>query len=222
MLTYAVGDIHGRSDLLHMMIEKIKNDRAERMPDQPARVIFLGDFIDRGPDSKGVIETLMSEPLSDEGFEQVCLKGNHEDLMLAFLERDNFLTRSSWFGNGGDATVDSYGDTIPKSHKNWIEQLPLIFVDGEWAFVHAGISENRDINKQLPEVMLWARLKALHEPEYTHRIIHGHTIVSSPTSNSFHVNVDTGGYYSEILTAAVVDTSLPKTTNVEFIDVRNF
>ena len=122
-LVYAVGDIHGRFDLLLKAEEAI----LEHLGDNEGLVIFLGDYVDRGPDSSKVVEYLMSKT--------ICLKGNHEDLMVSALESGNY---GLWVANGGNATLESYGWDIPKSHIEWMKNLPLMVTDGHRIYVHAG------------------------------------------------------------------------------------
>ena len=106
MIHYAIGDVHGRDDLLETMLEHIASDRERRHPDSEATMVFVGDYVDRGPDSAAVIDRLMG---GVDGFDLVCLKGNHEAMMLACTETDDRQAWAGWIHNGGDATIHSFG-----------------------------------------------------------------------------------------------------------------
>jgi serine/threonine protein phosphatase 1 len=154
--TYAIADLHGRFDLLEMALACIA-ERAE----PPATLVTLGDYVDRGPDSRKIIERLMAGPGRD-GWRLICLKGNHEDIMWQTCRR--LPDVDWWLTNGGGATLISYaqhkGDqadvaVVPAAHLDWIEQLPLMHVDAHRVFVHAGIDPNCSLDEQDAEDVIW-------------------------------------------------------------------
>ncbi len=214
---YAVGDIHGRKDLLDELHQKIAEDARGRDADRRV-VVYLGDYVDRGPDSKAVVESLIRSPLG--GFESYYLKGNHEDFLLRFLEAPD--ADASWFGNGGEETLESYGvappetlsteelssvrDTfaaaLPDDHKRFLDSLILYHVEGDYAFVHAGIRPGVPLDKQKPEDLMWIRDDFLYsEDRHSHMIVHGHTISADPEIRASRIGIDTGAFASGILTA---------------------
>ena len=154
--TYAIADLHGRFDLLEMALACI----VER-DEPPATVVMLGDYVDRGPDSRKIIERLMAG-LGRDGWRLICLRGNHEDIMWQTCRR--LPDVEWWLTNGGGATLISYGQQIgdqadvtivPASHLDWIEQLPLMYVDRHRVFVHAGIDPNCSLDEQDAEDVIW-------------------------------------------------------------------
>jgi len=220
---YACGDIHGRLDLL-VAIRKLIVADAKKRNFEDKTIVYLGDYVDRGPDSCGVIELLMNKPLND--FTSIHLKGNHEEIMFKAVEWSTRTTKSSmqswrdmWLLNGGMPTLKSYGidplaldndayadkkvtwsdvrDAIPLEHIYWIKALQNSFIDGDYMFVHAGIMPGLPIQMQKPETMLWIRDRFLNdETAHDYRIIHGHC----PTKGfvdfrSNRVNIDTGAVW---------------------------
>src|SRR5262249_52357538 len=143
---YAIGDIHGRFDLLGLALEAI-GDLAE----QDARLVFLGDYVDRGPQSRQVVEKLMELCASDR---VVCLRGNHEELMVLGLTGDP-QDALMWMVNGGQATVESYGGEFPRRHLKWMADLPVTYETEHQFFVHAGVRPGVPLDKQDPEEMVW-------------------------------------------------------------------
>ena len=136
-ITYGIGDIHGCMDKVVELVRRCNDDAAGR----PMRYVFLGDYVDRGPDSRGVVQFLIDLQRSHVD-RDIFLKGNHEDLMLAAADSEFFEER--WLDNGGAGTLESYGLTsateLPDDHVHWLRQLPLFFDDGRRFFVHAGNS----------------------------------------------------------------------------------
>jgi serine/threonine protein phosphatase 1 len=217
---YAIGDVHGRADLLaelHKRILEDANDAAE------ARrvLVYLGDYIDRGPDSAGVVEKLIESPLPD--FEQVFLMGNHEEFLLHFL--DNPGDGETWLANGGDSTLTSYGvepgdggfvanlmevceqlrERMPAAHLEFYEHLNVAYQEGDYLFVHAGIRPGVPLADQTEEDLLWIRepfLDANEEHEVV--VVHGHTPVKEAQVHDNRIAVDTGAVWSDRLTAVVL------------------
>lgn len=204
MLTYAVGDVHGCLDLLDDLLVRIGTDAAGRSH----RLVFIGDYIDRGPDSAGVVRTLRRLQAERADGTVVCLKGNHEDLLLRALAQPDML--GNWLYNGGDATLASYGaqdvSGMPADDVAWIEALPVVFEDERRCFVHAGLRPGRDRAAQSDRDRLWIRddfLEADHD--FGKYVVHGHTPRPDgrPEIRRFRVNIDTAAVYGGRLTAAL-------------------
>ncbi|MDB5510665.1 MAG: serine/threonine protein phosphatase [Enterovirga sp.] len=205
MLTYAVGDIHGCRDHLADILRQIETHAAGR----PRRLVFIGDYIDRGPDSAGVIATLrrlQAEP----GAEVVCLMGNHEDLMLRALARPDFL--DNWLFNGGDTMLASYGisapEDLPPDVVAWVRSLPTSFEDERRCFVHAGLNPQLDRLSQRDHDRLWIRDQFLGvEHDFGKFVVHGHTPRQDgvPDLRRFRLNIDTAAVYGGRLTAAIFE-----------------
>ena len=166
-LTFAVADLHGRSDLLEAALVAIEGRAAS------GTVVFLGDYVDRGPDGAGVLQRLMDGPPS--GWRWVCLKGNHEAMMALALRNPDRL--DWWIGNGGDATVASYTerrDWVAR-HLPWIEALPAMQADAHRVFVHAGVDRAMPLDAQPDKVLLWKRYAADDAGGHGARhVVHGH------------------------------------------------
>jgi serine/threonine protein phosphatase 1 len=201
--TYAIGDVHGCLDQLERLVDLCERDAAS----ERVKFIFLGDYIDRGPDSRGVIDFLINlQKYSPD--EIICLRGNHEDLLLAALESED--AELHWRQNGAAATLKSYRAQspadIPDKHIYWIRSLPLFHDDGHRYFVHAGIHPDRPINEQRPRDLLWIREPFLSSiANFGRFIVHGHTPISTgaPDLRTNRLNLDTGAVYGRSLTAAV-------------------
>jgi serine/threonine protein phosphatase 1 len=212
---YAVGDIHGRIDLLDRLLARIDADRADR-PVVRAIEVFLGDYVDRGQDSAGVLERLISRGQSHE---TICLLGNHEDCLLEFFTNPGILT--AWSQNGGLTTLLSYGlrpsiqsspeeqrelsaalaAAMPASHRRFLTELPLSFTCGDYFFVHAGVRPGVPLARQREEDLLWIREEFLrHEAAFEKVIVHGHTPVREPDVRANRIDIDTGAYATGRLT----------------------
>lgn len=219
-LTFAIGDIHGRLDLLERAFDAI----ALRADGGEHRIICLGDLVDRGSDSRGVIELLMRA----KGVR--CLKGNHEDLMLRALRGRDAYSVSQWLQNGGGATLTSYGasgrfdpslELVDERHLGWIESLPLAIEDQSRIFVHAGLTPGIPLADQDADTLLWIRERFLRAetiaefPDGKH-IVHGHTPIwagkpdaSRPERLDHRTNLDTGAYMTGILSVGVFEAAEP-------------
>jgi len=216
---YAVGDVHGRADLLGDLHERIARD-ADKAPESRRVIVYLGDYVDRGPDSAGVIDRLIDSPL--DGFESVCLMGNHEQFLLDFLSDPS--VGAQWFSNGGEATLASYGvevkgsdsvnmaevaallrKILPPEHLAFLEGLALSHREGDYFFAHAGIRPGVPLKKQSEDDLLWIREPFLDMPD-THEVVvvHGHTPVNAGEVHDNRIAVDTGAVWSDRLTAAVL------------------
>jgi serine/threonine protein phosphatase 1 len=219
---YAVGDVHGRVDLLRALHQLIHDD-ACRHPAARNVVVYLGDYIDRGQDSSGVIELLLDAPLP--GFSSVHLKGNHEDALLRFL--DDTRIGPAWLFYGGADTLRSYGvappfpptrreellraqaelrQLLPERHRRFMESLPFTYAEGDYLFVHAGLRPGVPLEQQSPEDMLWIRDEFLYSDENFGRVVvHGHSITPRPDVQRNRIGIDTGAYASDRLTALVLE-----------------
>lgn len=219
---YAVGDIHGRADLLRRLNRKIRDDAAGA-EDVRLVVVYIGDYVDRGPDSFGVVETLIEAPL--EGFERHHLKGNHEDFLLRFLETGEH--GEVWMMNGARATLQSYGvewseivyaadglaaarekfrDFMPESHLRFFRGLEMHHREGDYLFVHAGIRPGVALEAQRPFDLMWIRDAFLDSQEdYGCVVVHGHSISPEPDVRPNRIGIDTGAFHSGRLTALVIE-----------------
>jgi serine/threonine protein phosphatase 1 len=219
---YAVGDIHGRVDLLEQMLDALEARAHEDTREGGAPiVIFLGDYVDRGPNSAGVIDLLLRE--RPRGYERRYLKGNHEQAMLAYMEAP--LQNRAWVLQGGAETMRAYGVTppppigateadwliaaeqlrarTPQPHLDFLSGLERYVVYGDYAFVHAGVDASRPLEKQTDTDLFWSRAQFIaSKRRFSHRVVHGHTPVDRPFADERRVAVDTGAYASGILTAA--------------------
>lgn len=217
---YAIGDIHGRADLLEKLLTDIQRDASDGAFTGQPILIFLGDYIDRGFQSKEVIDLLLSELMSP--FETHFLKGNHEAAMLQFLQEPAMGPR--WAEFGGAETLVSYGvrpprmrtsmaewehasDTLnqvlPQEHLDFLLNLKLSVRIGDYLFVHAGVKPGVELAKQSEHDLLWIREEFLNDKRPLGAVVvHGHTPAARPHRDSRRIGIDTGAYLSGRLTAA--------------------
>ncbi len=219
---YAIGDVHGRLDLLGDMVAMIEASAAEDSREGgPPIVVFLGDYIDRGPDSAGVLDLLLSG--RPHGCERRYLRGNHEQSMLAFLAEP--VSNRAWLLQGGVETLLSYGvqppspvaagdeelataadllrARVPPAHIAFLETLERYVALGDYAFVHAGVDASRTLEEQTDRDLYWSRAAFIASKRpFSHRIVHGHTPVDQPYADNRRIAVDTGAYATGTLTAA--------------------
>jgi len=219
---YAVGDIHGQHDRLVKLHEKITAD-AEGTPQRRRVIVYVGDYVDRGPESARVLDLLTGEPLA--GFTRVCLKGNHEEFVLRYLDGD-LEAGADWIAFGGAETLRSYGinatarwpdytelvdwqrqfaERFPAAHRRFLDTLALSHIEGDYAFVHAGVRPGRPLASQTAEDLLWIR-EEFHESTMDHGyvIVHGHSVVTKAQNRANRIGIDTGAGYGERLTAVVL------------------
>lgn len=223
---YAIGDIHGRLDLLEKLHQQIAEHLQQKPTSSKVYLIHLGDYVDRGLYSNGVIERLSTLQL--DGVNSVInLMGNHEDLLLHFL--NNPETGRAWLQLGGDATLLSYGvgitpqvapaDRFEAIRDDFLEKMPAHHLDflknlnryqriGDYLFVHAGLFPNRHWERQRPEDFIWIRQQFTESrADHGAMVVHGHHITETPDEQPNRVGVDTGAYFSGILTALVQEGS---------------
>jgi serine/threonine protein phosphatase 1 len=203
-LTYAVGDIHGCYTKLVNLFEHC----AEHCGPMEPSFVFIGDYIDRGRQSRAVVRLLIELQSGAPG-QFVCLRGNHEEMLVCASEGND---EALWLENGGYETLDSYGvshaDAIPAEHLAWFRSLPLAISDGRRFFVHAGIQPGVPLERQEKEVMLWIREPFLSDRrDHGQYIVHGHTPLATARAEFLpnRLNLDTGAVFGGPLTAAVFD-----------------
>lgn len=216
---YAIGDVHGRHDLLQLLLARIEDDRARQ--GGQGQILFLGDYVDRGTDSRQVIETLAAGQ-AERGW--ICLKGNHEAMMLDVL--GGHRPWDVWLANGGVETLFSYGvsareyvaarqfealreaalGAVPADHLAFLRELSLSHRIGDYFFCHAGIRPGVPLDQQDPEDLLWIR-DVFIDSVVPHggRVVHGHTPVMEPEILPNRINVDTGAYLTNRLSCAVIE-----------------
>jgi serine/threonine protein phosphatase 1 len=217
-LTYAIGDIHGYDDLFERMIERIHAD-SESLGERP-RIVLLGDYIDRGPSSRQVLDRV-GHLLAAGWCDVVALMGNHEEALLRFLDEPEF--GDTWRDWGGAATLDSYGVIMPymaRSQEVWeqvsrdfaarfdpahlelLRAMPSSFQADDYLFVHAGVDPDRPLAEQGSATFMYIRgrfLRADQACEYV--VVHGHSPHKVPVNMRWRIGIDTGVYYTGVLTA---------------------
>lgn len=217
---YAVGDVHGRADLLAHVLSRIDTHREQHATSRAIEV-FLGDYIDRGPNSSQVIDLLSERRLSHE---TMFLKGNHETYIFDFLDDPTSLEH--WRHYGGYETLLSYGlkpplrtdafeqralamsfgQALPQTHKEFLSGLKTTFTCGDYLFVHAGIRPGIPLDQQHEEDLLWIRDDfLLSEENFGKYVVHGHSPVREPDIRHNRINIDTGAYATGKLTCAVIE-----------------
>ncbi|MBL8555993.1 MAG: serine/threonine protein phosphatase [Phenylobacterium sp.] len=219
-LVYAVGDVHGYAAALKALLADIARDAEASRPAETPLLVFVGDYVDRGPDSRGVIDLILETEASGR-FEVVALKGNHEDALLRFLEEPAYA--SSWIGNWGETTIISYGivppephDTaaceraqarfaaaFPEGHRAFLGRLALQQTVGDYLFVHAGVRPGVALDAQIPRDLMWIRYDFLEcADDFGKVVVHGHTpSAGRPEIKANRINIDTGVYFTGLLTA---------------------
>lgn len=221
MRVYAIGDIHGRLDLLDKLLDKISADRAAH-PAERHKLIFLGDYVDRGNHSRELLDLLSQGPIA--GFETIYLCGNHEDFLLRFL--DDTTDGSTWLYYGGANTMISYGipasplesdpnrliaiqqklrNTLPESHLAFLRGLEISHTVGDYFFVHAGIRPGIPLAEQSKEDLLWIREPFLaSNKDHGSVVVHGHSVRMRPEMMANRIGIDTGAYDTGVLTCLVL------------------
>jgi serine/threonine protein phosphatase 1 len=219
---YAIGDIHGRADLLRALTALIRDDARRRQAPRNVAV-YLGDYVDRGPHSRDVIDLLRSEPLP--GFEHIHLRGNHEDVMLRFLV--DISVGPSWLAFGGRETLQSYGvdapfpeaapdeleraqralaQRLPAEHLAFLRGLRLLHQEGDFCFVHAGVKPGVPLDRQREQDLLWIRDEFLaSNAEFGRIVVHGHSISPVPEVRRNRIGIDTGAFRTDRLTCLVLE-----------------
>lgn len=226
-MIYAIGDIHGRCDLLTALMQGIAQDCLHR-PNQRTVVIYLGDYLSRGPDSRAVVEQVMSwRPATAGTVEIITLKGNHEELALRYLDGELEAGRQ-WFDHDGLDTLADYGvsaadaaardDTsllalrdrfaqaLPPEHLAFLQSLAVNHREQDYHFVHAGVRPSVALAQQNDHDQIWIRKRFL-ESELDHGavVVHGHSISAEPAVRDNRIGIDTGAPVSGVLTCLLLD-----------------
>jgi serine/threonine protein phosphatase 1 len=217
---YVIGDIHGRSDLLDEMIQRIGQDLVSNPPGSAA-VVTLGDYVDRGPDSRGVLDRLTRNPFP---IPYVPLKGNHEELFELFLEDPE--VGSQWRHLGGLETLHSYGvpvpslmrgkgfeeasgllrEKVPETHFAFLSSLKLFIATPRYFLCHAGVRPGVPLDRQDARDLLWIRDEFLNSTRNFGKIVvHGHTPVERPEVLPNRIGIDTGAFATGCLTCVVLE-----------------
>jgi serine/threonine protein phosphatase 1 len=206
---YAVGDIHGRLDLLTDLMARVAADAGRHPADQRRQLVFLGDYIDRGTESRGVIDALLCPGWPD--FPRIFLMGNHEEAMLEFL--DEQTDGVAWLTYGGLETLLSYGVAIkrlptsvdsaaelrealraavPRGHVDFLRSCVLSHAEGDYVFVHAGVRPGRPLERQDRQDLLWIRDEFLRAPGALPGkvVVHGHTICDAPQDLGHRIDIE--------------------------------
>lgn len=219
---YAIGDVHGRLDLLEDLLVRIREDAAQHPSDSARSLIFLGDYVDRGPESRGVVDAVMSDL---PGFTTIRLLGNHEEALLSFLDGES--DGIDWLSFGGLETLLSYGvplrslpnsgeavralqaaliEAVPERHVAFFRGCLLHYTVGDYVFVHAGVRPGITLEKQSQTDLLWIRDDFLRARAALpgRVVVHGHTICDLPQDRGHRINIDTGAFVSGRLTSLVL------------------
>lgn len=219
---YAVGDIHGRLDLLRILHDRIVEDAAD-FTGAAKVLVYLGDYVDRGLQSRETVDYLLDEPLA--GFERVFLMGNHERALLDFL--DDSRVAIDWMSYGGDATLYSYGvgldgprtqaetlvklqakfrANLPARHLEFYRSLVMTHVEGDYYFAHAGVRPGVALDRQQESDLLWIRDEFLESSaNFGKVVVHGHTITRAPEVKRNRIGIDTGAFASGKLTCLALE-----------------
>jgi serine/threonine protein phosphatase 1 len=225
---YAIGDIHGRADLLIATFAAIDSDRktdeARGIDPRLVTEVYLGDYVDRGSHSRQVIDLLIERQRQRS---IVCLAGNHESVFFDLLSGNGAY--EEWLPFGGRETILSYGlsptdlaamsaadrltaiqTAVPTEHRSFLASLVLSWTTGEYVFVHAGVRPGVTIEDQSPRDLLWIRGQFLDsEVSLGAIVVHGHTPVAEPDFRRYRINIDTGAYLSGRLTCMKIDAEGP-------------
>ena len=218
---YAIGDIHGRLDLLDRAIAAIRRDIEEHGP--AALTVTLGDYIDRGPQSRGVLDRLIENPFPAP---YVALKGNHEKMLADFLA--DSATGPYWGSQGGLETIRSYGvhvgaltnfarardelqAALPEAHVQFLRSLKTSLSRGKYFFCHAGVRPGVPLERQSEDDLLWIRDEFLGSGmDFGKIVVHGHTPVPEPEVLPNRIGIDTGAFATGRLTCVALDGGAPR------------
>lgn len=222
---YAVGDIHGRHDLLAGLLPKLREDARAQSDERRPVLLLLGDYIDRGDHSREVLDLILAESALHGPWDKlIALRGNHEAALLDFLDTPE--QGSNWLSFGGKQTLASYGLPVPKArpskeeltelanglsramgpHVDFLNRTAHAFRSGAVVFAHAGIDPTKNLNEQPEEATLWGRSPFLEQgAPASLRVVHGHWDDPEPVVSAQRICLDTGAYYSGKLTAARLD-----------------
>lgn len=218
---YIIGDIHGQYDQLCSLLDAISSRHHWMFEDCTGTLVFLGDYIDRGANSKSVIQRVMT---GIDGFKSIFLKGNHEELLMKCLETDDHSVWRTWMAVGGRPALKSFGfdpvlgvpgperlsEAIGSHTLDWLKSLQLYYRGNDFICVHAGLSPGVSLENQSEKDMLWIRRKFLdRDYDFGFGVIHGHTPSDRPVVKRHRIGIDTGAGQDGTLTALVVDRAWP-------------
>ncbi|HMN75304.1 MAG TPA: metallophosphoesterase [Burkholderiaceae bacterium] len=221
---YAVGDVHGRADLLDALIARIAADAAGRRARKRV-IVMLGDYVSRGSSSRRVIEALLAPPPA--GFDRITLRGNHEDYWLHYLDGDLDFGRR-WFNWGGLAVLADYGvdigardwhddatladvrtrlaAAIPAAHRAFVSATRTSWRSGDYLFVHAGVRPGVPLEQQDAHDLMWIRQPFLDSTaDHGAVVVHGHCIADAPVLRANRIGIDTGAFRSGVLTCVALE-----------------
>jgi len=218
---YAIGDVHGRLDLLQKMLDRIGAHSDERPAPRALHLVFLGDLVDRGPDSAGVLALV--HDLQRRNGQVLALMGNHEEAMVQALDGDEDMLRT-WLAVGGMETLASFdvappqpGEpsraflrrarrAIPAPWLSWLAGLPLSAESGDYFFAHAGVRPGIPLHRQARRDLLWIREDFLEDPrDHGAVVVHGHSVTRTADRRANRIGIDTGAYRSGTLTAIYLE-----------------
>jgi serine/threonine protein phosphatase 1 len=211
---YAIGDIHGCDAQLATLHQKIAVDLARRPVHAPL-LLHIGDYVDRGPNTAGVVARLLRGSVIDH-VPVINLKGNHEQTMLDALSGDR-AAGTDWLFQGGRPALESYGadpdgprerwvEAIPTAHLGFLRELTMTHQEGGYLFVHAGIRPGIPLDAQAPEDLLRIRQPFLYTDQpFGAVVVHGHTPVKAPVVRANRIDIDTGAVFGGPLTCAVLE-----------------
>ena len=228
---YAIGDVHGRYDLLKLLLDAIGAHSSALGTPETLHIVFLGDLVDRGPDSARVVDLVAG--LESDTDQVIALMGNHEEAMLKALDGDLMILQK-WLTVGGAETVRSYGldlpepgadmrryarrlgRHIPRRHARWLRTMPLTARSGDYFFCHAGVRPGVPLHRQSREDLLWIRSDFLDaEEDFGAVIVHGHTISRAVVDRPNRIGIDTGAYTTGLLTALYLEDDRREVISVD-------
>jgi serine/threonine protein phosphatase 1 len=218
---YVIGDIHGRADLLHSLLRKIAFDAARHEEHATRELVFLGDYVDRGPDSRRVIDLILATAAESDFWRVTALKGNHEQALVQFQSEPELWPM--WQGFGARDTLLSYGvsppaagsgpddwsrasralnTALPEGHRRFLESLELVAERGDYLCAHAGVRPGSPLDQQTEQDLLWIRDEFLRNERRLQKVIvHGHTPAEEAYVGPHRIGLDTGAYATSVLTA---------------------
>lgn len=210
--TFAIADLHGRFDLLETAYRRIAESCHSG-----GRIIHLGDYVDRGPQSREIIEFLMDDSTIPPGFTRVCLKGNHEAMMVQVCATNALV--DWWLGNGGNRTLLSYGarvgdkidvSIVPQEHLFWINALPLYLADEHRVFVHAGVDDGVPLDEHDDQTLTWKIHPTADGGHFGRHVVHGHEqFEDGPKFYKDRTDLDTFAWWTGRLVIGVFDDEKP-------------
>ena len=234
---YAIGDVHGRFDLLSALMRKLEAHSRALPSSDSLHVILLGDLVDRGPDSAAVLDLAYRAQQRSDGL--ITLLGNHEEMMLKTIDGVPG-SLPAWMRVGGDATLRSFGIAPPASDVdprrvaelirskmppkllNWLRSLPLVARSGDYLFCHAGVRPGVPIKRQNRADLLWIRGEFLQdESDHGVTVVHGHSIANAVEVRANRIGIDTGAYSSGVLTGLYLERRAREIIDVTDLDIAN-